>query len=318
MRTRAQLLRNNAGSKTSCAAAVVAGGMYRSGSTIQVDYAREALRLLQARTRVVYAGYWDMPRHMGWLSNRSMWGAAITNYQRELAVYPPLWANPNVTLIYKSHEHDKALLTLCKRAAILTSHRCARDLMRSASLRWRLPPVKSVLSHVLLTTLNDHARWRSEGALDVPYELMRRVPPVALRLMARFLSGVLYAPNATHAEPLRATFGAHGVLDENAIARINSSRVSRPSEAAAQQRRRAGFAAVVREAEADALSWHRSSTIQGKSAAGTPRPEHWCLNGSQRRWRRMARVALQDAWRRRPRNTRPIGVRSSTYDCELL
>ena len=98
-----------------CHAVIIAAGAPRTGSTQQLKLVKIALDNMGLTDNVVDAGYWRYQRHVR--GNES----TLAEEERETAKLQAGWTEHTIVL-YKSHEFDAELLSLCSQALVVLTH----------------------------------------------------------------------------------------------------------------------------------------------------------------------------------------------------
>lgn len=166
-----------------CALAVVAAGFPRTGSTLQVQFIRAALESICAPVTKYAGTYYDLARHVGMDA-----AGALAYYEREAQTQARLWRDPQAVMLYKSHEFNPELLSLCRQVIAFTSNRCLNDSLWSAFARGWVQPTPESLESFIRSNMAHYTAWKSQGALDIEYAWMTEAPHRVFRLMTDFLA----------------------------------------------------------------------------------------------------------------------------------
>lgn len=136
-----------------CKLVVIAAGSARCGSTTQLAYARDALRLLGVPTMTQY---WNIHLHFDVIPEDQK-----TAKGTELSQKLRIAANQKDLLVMKSHEYDPRLIRLCQHALVLTSHRHPFEKERSMKETFRNNPNWNIPE-----AATPQRCWVNSGSLD--------------------------------------------------------------------------------------------------------------------------------------------------------
>lgn len=114
--------------------------------------------------------YWNWPVHAHLPADEAkLW------YETELKE----WASytPDDVVLYKSHEYNSTLLTLCAKSLVLLSHPgCIERVLRSVVAAKFIPPDEGWVTGHLDIVLHDFERWSRHATVDISNEALKASP----------------------------------------------------------------------------------------------------------------------------------------------
>ena len=162
-----------------CRLAIIMAGVPRGGSTAQLRWLRTALHTLGVTE--AHHSYWNFH----WHDPTAHFPNGTRAYVAALNATVASFGNDDVVL-FKTHEYDPRLWSMCRQQVVFTTHRNPVDMMRSANRAGWFPPhwqTASVFRHWSVQQLC----WAERSVEDTAYEDVLSFPDTVYRRIAHTL-----------------------------------------------------------------------------------------------------------------------------------